>query len=257
MGVLKSWNTDPKKMAVKFLAYFVVNCLIFEIDAVKMNIFRPFSFLLKYSDPRFDPMHEWAFRAGLDHWACFFGMLCAYYYPNYEKFLTELETKADYKKLVLTKAGIISSCLIALYFWYNTFMLKEKFDYNATHCYSSLIPVFCFIILRNSFPVLRKYYIHMFAFLGKITLETYLSQLHIYLQSNAKHFISYIPDYHFLNFALATVIYLPISYKLFEITNVFSAYLIPNDMKVVVKRFVIILVLFLFPYSVLSIMAWL
>ena len=38
-------------------------------------------------------MHEWVFRAGLDHWACFIGMVCAYNYPHYEAFLRKLEKK--------------------------------------------------------------------------------------------------------------------------------------------------------------------
>lgn len=254
MGVLKSWNTDSKKMAVKFGAYFVINCIIFEIEAVKTNIFKPFSFLLKYTDGKHDPMHEWAFRLGLDHWACFFGMLCAYNYPHFEKFITNLEKIENYQKKCIVKFILISTCIVALYFWFVTVMLKDKFDYNVTHPYSSLIPILCFVILRNSFPVLRKHYIHMFAWLGKITLETYLSQLHIYLQSNAKHLISYIPRHHFLNFALATIIYVPISYKLFSLTNDFSAYLIPNNMKVVAKNALYIISAFLIPYIAFTIL---
>lgn len=255
MGVLRSWNTDSRKMALKFLAYFIVNCVIFEIETVKMNIFRPFAILLKYNDGKHDVMHEWAFRAGLDHWACFFGMLCAYNYPYYEKFITDIEKSENQRRTMLIKLGMFSVCVLGLFGWYTGFMYKDKFDYNNSHPYSSLIPIFCFIILRNLFPILRKHYIHMFEFLGKITLETYLSQLHIYLQSNAKHFISYIPNYHFLNFALATIIYLPVSHKLFSITNVFSSYLIPNDMKVVGKNAVFILTAFMIPYIVFNIIA--
>ena len=248
MGVLKSWNTDTKKMAVKFGAYFVFNFLIFEVETVKLNIFRPFYLILEYTSNTYDPMHEWIFRAGLDHWACFFGMLCAFNYPRFEQFLIDFEQMENYRKKLTIKIAMIIGCCVALCVWYTCFMYKEKLDYNQSHPYSSLIPIVCFVILRNIFPVLRQYYIHLFAWLGKITLETYLSQLHIYLQSNARHLIGYIPNSHFLNFALATIIYVPVSYKLFLITNVFSSYLIPNDMKVVARNSLYIIVAFLIPY---------
>ncbi|WAR17636.1 RWA3-like protein [Mya arenaria] len=259
MGTLKSWNTDPNKMLVKFVLYFLFNCAIFEIDFVRNNIFRPFKFLLGYTDrnPYVDDMHEWAFRAGLDHWACFFGMVCAYNYPHFEKFMTEIEKSDKLRHKIFTKAAMIGSCLVALIIWYSIFMVKEKLDYNSSHAYSSLIPIIAFIILRNSFPVLRKFYINLFAWLGKITLETYLAQLHIYLQSNAKHFTGYFPNYHFLNFALATVIYVTIAYKLFNITTVFSAYLIPNDMKKTAKNSFLIFSLFGVTYISVAVLKWL
>ncbi len=79
----------------------------------------------------------------------------------------------------------------------------------------------------------------MFAWLGKITLETYLSQLHIYLQSNAKNIIVFIPGYRFLNFSFATVIYLSVAYILFNLTTEFSAYLFPNNSRTVGKNILI------------------
>ena len=96
----------------------------------------------------------------------------------------------------------------------------------------------------------------MFAWLGKITLETYLSQLHIYLQSNAKNLIVYIPGYHLLNFALSNIIYLGISYVLFNLTTEFSAYLFPNNYKLIGKNFLTAIGVFgvsaLFAYIVKS-----
>ncbi|XP_045182242.2 uncharacterized protein LOC123540969 [Mercenaria mercenaria] len=248
MGVLKSWNTDSKKMALKFVAYFIFNSIIFEIPVVTNNIFKPFQFLLGYTEPEYKAMHEWAFRAGLDHWACFFGMLCAYNYPTFERFMNNLEKSDDWKKIIWTKCAMVNVCIIALLVWYKEVMGREKYAYNALHPYTTPIPIVCFIIIRNAFPAWRTHYVELFAWLGKITLETYLSQLHIYLQSNAKHFIGYIPNYHFLNFALATLIYLPVSYALFNLTTEFSSYLLPNNLKVIAKNAVYIALAFLVPY---------
>ena len=253
MGVLRSWNKNPVKMAVKFGAFFVANCVIFEIDVVRDNIFRPLWFILQYHDPRFPLMHEWSFRAGLDHWACFAGMLCAYNYPYFEKFIAYLDSPDQHKRKTIMRCIMIFIAICVLFAWHSLVMGKDKFSYNALHPYTSMIPVVCFIVLRNSFPILRQYYVDMFAWLGKITLETYLSQLHIYLQSNAKHLIQYLPGYPLLNFALSTVIYLPIAYVLFNLTTDFSSFFLPKDLKLAAKYAVISAVIFVSLYGIYTV----
>ncbi|XP_046375580.2 protein REDUCED WALL ACETYLATION 2-like isoform X1 [Haliotis rufescens] len=239
MRVLNSWNQNRIKMAVKFAAYIICNALIFEISGACSTLFRPLWFIFGLHETKHDIMHEWEFRAGLDHWACLTGMLCAYNYPYFEALLKRLEKEANSRREKYTQIGVkIIMIVVALavgVLWYTTFMRKDKYAYNRTHCYSSMIPILVFIVLRNCFPVLRRHYIHMFAWLGKITLETYLSQLHIYLQSNAKDLLGYLVDQPLLNFALATIIYLLVSYMLFHLTTEFSSFLIPKDLSVVSK----------------------
>nr|XP_054754363.1 uncharacterized protein LOC129260400 [Lytechinus pictus] len=232
MFVFRSWNENPRWMAIKFAAYFICNALVFDTPLL-VYIFRPLWFILSYGGS----LHEWQFRAGLDHYACFVGMLCAYNYPHYERWMNYLDKKhidkRDKRLSILIKGFIIAILLVLTVIWYRTFMLKDKYAYNQIHPYISWFPIITYIFLRNMFPALRTRYLYFFTFLGKITLETYISQLHIYLQSNAKDLIAYIPGYPLMNFALATAIYLFISYWLFEITTVFSSYLFPQDMKTV------------------------
>ncbi|XP_041360618.1 protein REDUCED WALL ACETYLATION 2-like isoform X2 [Gigantopelta aegis] len=243
MGVLSSWNEHRFKMAIKFAVYFVCNALIFDVPGVAPVIFRPLQVILGYRERKYNMMHEWTFRVGLDHWVCFVGMLCAYNYPHFESFIkfveeTSASAREKYTKWAMKMALVLIACLVGVS-WYVLFMGKDKFAYNRIHPYTSFIPIVVFIVLRNSFPFLRRYYVYMFEWLGKITLETYLSQLHVYLQSNAKHLIGYIPGYHLLNFALATIIYLGISHALFNLTTEFSTYLIPKDMKTVLRHVIL------------------
>ena len=73
---------------------------------------------------------------------------------------------------------------------------------------------------------------------GKITLETYLSQLHIYLLANARTLLVYLPDLPLLNFSMATIVYLTLSFNLFNITTDVSAYLLPKDNRKLMVNFV-------------------
>ena len=89
---------------------------------------------------------------------------------------------------------MVTLILVALYAWYTGVMCLDKYNYNRLHPYTSALPVVSFTVLRNLYPGLRVRYVYMFNWLGKITLETYLTQLHLYLQSNAKQLIVYIPE---------------------------------------------------------------
>lgn len=246
MATLPSWNEHPVKMAAKFLCYIVANAIIFEVPGICEKVFYPFWFILGFHENRFPLMHEWAFRAGLDHWACLIGMVCAYNYPHFENLMQKLEsgtTNPEKRINNAIKGAIGVAVVFLLYIWYTSCMRLEKFSYNKIHPYSSWIPIVCFIVLRNLFKIFRQYYIHLFAWLGKITLETYLSQLHIYLQSNAKDLIIYIPKMPLLNFAFATTIYLPLSYVLFKITLELNTILLPNSHKDSIRRVVLLCLL--------------
>ena len=230
MRLMNSWNEDPKKMAVKFIVYFLTVFLLFDVPKVGEIFFKPFSFILNYENS----LHEWMFRAGLDHYATLLGMLCAYYHPNFERLMGYLDEKPIAQRKVI-RFGIAFICVLSFTLWVTFIFMREKYEYNKVHPYFSFIPLLSYMFLRNMFPFLRKHYLHMFTWLGKITLETYISQLHIYLQGNARFLISFIPEYPLLNFALATIIYLFLSYCLFHITIDISAYLIPKDYRTMLK----------------------
>jgi len=243
MGVLSSWNQDRVRMAIKLVVYAVANAIIFDLPGVAGIFFRPLSFVLGLADNPFDQLHEWLFRIGLDHWACFVGMLCAYNYPHWEAFIKYLEGDYNTSRCFwvvgrgdLVKAGIVAVLAAIFGAWFVYVLPLEKYTYNRMHPYTSWMPIIVYIIGRNLWPAMRVRYVHLFAWLGKVTLETYLSQLHIYLQSNAKHLITYIPGYPFMNFSLATVIYLTASYQMFHLTTEFSAFLIPTDRRLMLRN---------------------
>ena len=237
MAVYPSSNYNPRCMMIKLVIYAVVNFVIFDISGMSERVFLPLWFVLGYHDGRSTVMHEWAFRAGLDHWACFIGILCAYNYPHFESFMKYLEGKTTPRRTEYMTKGVMAGVLIfVLFVWHQNILTLDKYSYNAIHPYTSWIPIIAFIVLRNLFPVLRTHYLLLFNWLGKVTLETYLSQLHVYLQSNAKELIVYIPGYPLLNFALATIVYLLVSHRIFTLTTVFSSFLLPQDWGVLVKN---------------------
>ena len=129
------------------------------------------------------------------------------------------------------------------------------------------------MVLRNMSPLLRRWHMHMFAWTGKITLETYILQFHIWMKTTGvngspKHLMVrrrrralppapppthrahaahrrapalalrqvWLPGWYWTNFLLTTVVYIFVSYRIFKITATLRDACIPRDNAKIVGR---------------------
>ncbi|XP_031745361.1 protein REDUCED WALL ACETYLATION 2-like [Cucumis sativus] len=237
IGVLHKYNEIKAVIVGKFFVSFLVVVLVWEIPGVFDVLWEPFTFLLGYKDPNrkvenLPPMYEWHFRTALDRYIWILGMIYAYYYSTIEKWIEKLDD-AKLKPRIFIKTTIVVTSATAAYLWFEYIFKLDSITYNKYHPYTSWIPITAYICIRNVTQSSRSYTLTLFGWIGKISLDTYISQFHIWLRSNApdaqpKKLLIIIPNYPLLNFMFTTILFMAISYRLAELTNTFKMALVPN-----------------------------
>lgn len=138
------------------------------------------------------------------------------------------------KRILIRAIAIAGVTGVMIMYTFNIFFLP-KVMYNKFHPFTSFIPITAYIILRNISPTLRGYHLRLFSQLGKVTLETYICQFHIWMRTSVpnaqpKLLLSLMPlDYPLINFGVCTMVFVGISYRLFHLTNQLRVVMIPSN----------------------------
>ena len=144
MAIFPEKNYEPFWMRLKFLFLFLFLFVLFEVPGVFEAFFWPLKWVLGYEDS----LHEWQFRATLDHYAAWVGMIYAYNYPAIEAMLKRVEQSGPAVRYGI-KVVITGVALGAMVLWMWYYVPMDKYLYNALHPYVAVIPYTAYIILRN------------------------------------------------------------------------------------------------------------
>eukprot|EP00930_Biecheleria_cincta_P044591 TRINITY_DN3068_c0_g1_i1.p1 TRINITY_DN3068_c0_g1~~TRINITY_DN3068_c0_g1_i1.p1 ORF type:complete len:518 (-),score=80.27 TRINITY_DN3068_c0_g1_i1:190-1743(-) len=192
----QAFNGSVKVLWVKIVLTFLGTLFLYDgPDVVFRGIFGTVPGvrqLFSFHDPLHpefkDELHEWHFRSGLDRFIWIVGMVFALHLPEAETAVARL-TDMRGGKQILMQASVALLALSAGAAWVYFVFMQEKKSYNELHPYTSFVPITVYLILRNFTAALRSRYLWLFAYLGKVTLETYIFQFHIWMNAVSRLFL--------------------------------------------------------------------
>ncbi|KAG8005133.1 N-acetylneuraminate 9-O-acetyltransferase [Nibea albiflora] len=182
-------------------------------------------------------IHEWWFRWKLDRFAVIHGMLFAFIYLVLQKRQVLSEGKGE----SLFSARISNLLLFLSVVSFITYSIwasscKTKTECNEMHPYISVVQILAFILIRNIPGYARSIYSSFFAWFGKISLELFICQYHIWLAADTKGILVLIPGNPSLNILISTFIFVCVAHEISLITNDLAQVVIPKDSVALLKR---------------------
>ncbi|XP_064648580.1 N-acetylneuraminate 9-O-acetyltransferase-like [Lineus longissimus] len=175
-------------------------------------------------------VREWMFRLQLDRYSAIYGMIFAFCCALLKKLkvLTDSEENMLFSKCiscfvtVLSVFGIFSYAILVSF-------CHTKEECNRIHPYITFVPILSFILLRNTFYVIRRKYSAAFAWVGKISLELFITQYHVWLSADSKGVLVLIPGQPLLNFMTTTYIFVCLSHEIHTVTGTLAKHVIRNN----------------------------
>ncbi|XP_070970865.1 N-acetylneuraminate (7)9-O-acetyltransferase-like isoform X3 [Oncorhynchus clarkii lewisi] len=234
---------------VKLLGLLLFICFFAYSQGLFENIFSvwPISKLFELNGS----IHEWWFRWKLDRFAIIHGMLFAFVYLVLQKCQGLSEEKGE--PLFSTR---ISNILLlisvfsfmtysfpthSMFHLFQTYSIwasscKNKTECNELHPYISGLQILAFILIRNIPGYSRSLYSSFFAWFGKISLELFICQYHIWLAADTKGILVLIPGNPSLNIIISTFIFVCVAHEISVITNDLAQVAIPKDGGALLRR---------------------
>ncbi|MCJ1310334.1 hypothetical protein MMC25_003997 [Agyrium rufum] len=196
LRVRQNWNESAPMVISKIVISAFLTTALTRINGILEAIFWFLSLTCRINWSA----SEWRFRTGLDLYIVYVGMLAAAIYLALQK---ASENSTSRKNQIIGPSGRltvviwshfnfirIAAVLLALIFlpafWALTRRSPNKYDYNWWQPYISFFPILAFLVLRNSTQWLRNHHSAVFARLGRMSLETYTLQFHIWLAGDTK-----------------------------------------------------------------------
>ncbi|XP_077970440.1 N-acetylneuraminate (7)9-O-acetyltransferase-like isoform X2 [Styela clava] len=227
-------------MFFKLVMLFLVISVLFVSQSYFEAIFSWWPAIRLFELPT-GSVREWWFRCQLDRYAMLHGAVLCFIYIIMKK----LSVLDDSKQgcLLSTKASFITMTLsIGIVVTYTVWAAQctDKFTCNRIHSYASILPITAFIIIRNVPGYLRSGYSAFFAWFGKISLELFIGQYHIWLAADTKGMLVLIsPEWPTLNLVITSFIFVCIAHEINLITGILTKHALgsPKDevMKVLIR----------------------
>jgi len=236
-------------VVLKFAAMVAVISTLYmsEVFFEKVFVTRPWKALFVTTD---DDIHEWWFRWKLDRYSITYGCLfsLAVIVGGKLKLYDDSNHSCLWPRTIavpVTGAALIG---LASYTIFACFC-RNKADGNEIHPYIAFIPIISLVIVRNLAGFWRSRYSSFFAWFGKISLELFISQYHIWLSADSHGVLVLIPNYPVMNILLTSFIFVCACHEINSITAQLTPYFVPQEPMLAVRN-IVVFILVLVPIGI-------
>eukprot|EP00567_Pseudictyota_dubia_P004649 CAMPEP_0197445426 /NCGR_PEP_ID=MMETSP1175-20131217/10646_1 /TAXON_ID=1003142 /ORGANISM="Triceratium dubium, Strain CCMP147" /LENGTH=446 /DNA_ID=CAMNT_0042976381 /DNA_START=176 /DNA_END=1516 /DNA_ORIENTATION=- len=163
------WSSRGIAVAISLLAH----ALFYETSAV--------DFLLNFSE-------EVHVRFQIDKYSAWVGIVSGMLWAKF----TECSSAQSESPAAHWLQRFAGAFLIWVW-WYGFGYMSDKYAYNPIHPYVFILPVAGWLMIRNSSKFLTEIHSSVLEFFGRITLETYVLQFHVFMCRDVQHIPIVIP----------------------------------------------------------------
>lgn len=145
------------------------------------------------------------FRFQSDKYSAVLGIVSGYFWGHAQKFIAWAHTpnasmeggSAHYyytEQQKMAAWGQRAGGVVLIALWWILFgHMSDKYTYNPVHPFVFWMPIFGWLALRNGSKYLTEIHSTALEFFGKITLETYVLQFHVFMCRNVQHIPVVVP----------------------------------------------------------------
>lgn len=173
----------PKCNMIAIAICLVAHILFYETSAV--------DFLKLFSD-------EYHFRFQADKYSAWVGMVSGFCWSWFKSYMQwcygENADHPEDSKKIASRWGQRVGGVALIVLWYGLFgHITDKFTYNPIHPFVFWMPVAGWLMVRNSSKYLTELHMGAMEFFGRITLETYVLQFHVFMCRDVQYIPIVIP----------------------------------------------------------------
>lgn len=155
--------------------------------------------VLFYETPAVDVLKifgdEYHFRFQADKYSAWVGIVSGFAWFKFKEFMQwcyNVESQGAQQVVAMWAQRIGGAGLI--FMWYALFgHIQDKYTYNPVHPYVFWLPIAGWLMIRNSSKLLTELHAGALEFFGRITLETYVLQFHVFMCNKVQHIPVVIP----------------------------------------------------------------
>jgi hypothetical protein len=238
-------------VVVKLVALFSIISLFYLSQVFFETVFNiwPWRILFVYPE---NSVAEWWFRWKLDRYSAPGGMVLAFLViiaRKYALFNDSGQSSLLSKRLTVACCVLAAACLTGYFGFMSRYNSKK--DCNEIHSYVSFIPVLSYIVLRNACGCVRSRVSTLFAWFGRISLELFIAQYHIWLAADTHGVLVLFPRWPVFNVILTSFILVCVAHEIHElIGDHLTPLLLPGEPKLMLRN-VAVLLLVVIPLAVI------